>query len=158
MNLVLKNDQFNIECVQFMKTRKNIIMENSLFIKMLYSDENMVMNSIFIEFPVKPRDINRNLLFYQPSENEALLQQMAQIERDILSYYRMIHLCDKTEIHLMTTQLERGNIKFNYIPSTASPIVHEKFVMKISGIWENSDTLGLNYKLFVIPTYLKWLT
>jgi hypothetical protein len=39
-----------------------------------------------------------------------------------------------------------------------SPIIRERIVIKISGIWENSDTLGINYKLLILPTYLHFIS
>ena len=177
MNIILKLNQFVIENVQYMKTRKNIIMENSLFIKLLYSDENFVMNSIYIEFPVKIKDINRNYVFYNVTENDAFMKQLCKIEKDIIDYYRIINQCTKTPVYSFKAQMEKGNMKYNYIFSTpssssststttgsgntsahVSPIIRERIVIKISGIWENSDTLGINYKLLILPTYLHFIS
>lgn len=160
MNVVLKQDQYSVEYVQFMKVRKNIIMENSLFIKLLYSDENMVMNSIFIEFPIKITEVIRNIMFFNIHENEAVLKRFIQVEHDILTYYTTITTCQKTPVYGLQTQIEKGHLKYNYVFSAplpgnmVPPIVNEKCVMKISGIWENADSVGINFKLFIIPTFL----
>ena len=173
MNIILKLNQFAIENVQYMKTRKNIIMENSLFIKLLYSDENFVMNSIYIEFPVKIKEINRNYLFYNFIERDEYIQQLLKIERDIIDYYKIINQCTKTPVYSFKAQMEKGNMKYNYVFPTSSsyttggngntsahvsPIIRERIVLKISGIWENSDTLGINYKLLILPTYLHFIS
>ena len=159
MNIVLKLDQFQIDYVQFLKTRKNIVMENSLFIKLLYSDGNMVMNSVYVEFPVVCRETTRNMIFYNVEENESVIRRFAQMERDILAYYKVVSRSDKIQVYAMQTQLEKGLFKYNYVYNSSAPNVTESSrmncVMKISGIWENKDAVGINYKLFFMPQLIR---
>jgi len=163
MNIALRLNQFQIDYVHFMKTCKNIVMENSLFVKLLYSDENMIMNSIYIEFPIKVRDLARNVIAYSVDENQALLQQFANIEMQIIESYQFATGCQKLPIYSLQTMLDKGTFKYNYISyysgtdnkkNVDKQIFKEKFVMKISGIWENADAFGINFKLFVIPFFV----
>jgi hypothetical protein len=159
MNLILKQEQYSVENVQFLKTRKNVIMENSLFIKLLYSDENMVMNSIYVEFPLKIQNVTRNIMFFNPNENIRLIEHAIKLEDELIHYYKMVNQCTKKTVQMIQSQIEKCNIKYNYhytystmlktIPSP--PILNEKTVLKISGIWESEDSVGINYKIIVIP-------
>jgi len=152
MNLVLPWSQYQTENVHFMKTRKNMIMENSLFIKLVYSDENMVMNSIYLEFPVVVKEINRNMVFFQLADNQALMKQIALWEQELLMYYKRIHDCKKKLSLTILNQLERGQFKFNIMGANKTQIgvTQNICVLKISGIWENNhlDTVGLNCKWY----------
>jgi hypothetical protein len=139
-----------------MKTRKNMIMEDSLFIKLVYSDENMVMNSIYLEFPVVIQEVNRNMIFFQGSENQVLLKRIASIEQELLLYYKRIHECNKKLSLTIVNQLERCQFKFNIMGSTKMQTVsirpNDVCVLKISGIWESTDTIGLNCKWYFTKT------
>jgi len=154
MNLILPWKRFQQENIQFMKTKKNMIMENSLFIKMLYSDENLVMNSVYIEFPLSIQEINKNMVVFHPKENEALIQKMARIEQDILLYYKMVHQANKTMVLSILSSLERGVFKFNSLLSGSGPRIqmtkNDICVIKISGIWESEEAIGLNSKWYLI--------
>jgi hypothetical protein len=162
MNIALRIHQFQIDYVNFMKTRKNIVMENSLFIKLIYSDENLVMNSIFIEFPVKVRELSRNMIFYNMKDNDDLIQKFTEIESQILQSYQISTGCKKLPMNSLQLMLEKGNLKYNYISypchdsrkAVNKQIVKEKYVIKISGIWENADAFGINFKLFIIPFFV----
>jgi len=151
MNLILPWKRFQPENIQFMKTRKNMIMEDSLFIKLLYSDENLVMNSVYIEFPIVVNDMNRNMAQFHPKDNEALIQKMARIEQDILLYYKMVHQVEKNMVLSVLSILERGFFKFNHLPG-CMPGRSEMFVLKISGIWESGDSIGLNSKFYFVKS------
>jgi hypothetical protein len=154
MNLILPWKRFQQENIQFMKTRKNMIMEDSLFIKLLYSDENLVMNSVYLEFPLVMQEINKNMVVFQQQENEALIQKMARIEQDILLYYKMVHQANKTMVLSVLSSLDRGFIKFNSLTGTSGPRIpfckNDICVLKISGIWESTDAIGLNSKWYLI--------
>jgi hypothetical protein len=154
MNLILPWKRFQPENIQFMKTKKNMIMENSLFIKMLYSDENLVMNSVYIEFPLSIQEINKNMVVFHPQENEALIQKMARIEQDILLYYKMVHQVSKNMVLSILSTLDRGVFKFNSLVSGSGPRIqfnkNDVCVLKISGIWESHEAIGLNTKWYLI--------
>ena len=47
MNLFIKHDDFNINYLQFLNTKKNLIMDGN-FTKIMYSNEIMSMSGLFI--------------------------------------------------------------------------------------------------------------
>jgi len=129
-----------------MKVRKNMIMDDSYFIKLLYSDENLVMNSVYIDVPLINYEAVRNQIFFSPVDNDAVIQKIGMIEKEILMYYKMVHQCTKNIIPSL--QLERGQIKFNSFGTTKT----KGLTLKISGIWESNDSIGLNCKWYREPT------
>ena len=48
MNIVFTNDQFNISNVYFNEPIQNTVMENSKFIKIIYSNELIILNGLFL--------------------------------------------------------------------------------------------------------------
>ena len=53
MNLVLDENNYNINNIFFYEPVKNTVMDDSKFIKILYSNEFITLNGIFINFPIK---------------------------------------------------------------------------------------------------------
>jgi hypothetical protein len=86
--------------------------------------------------------------------NSKNITDIIRIEMQILEFYKQLFQCKKKTIFMLKEQLQDGNIKLyrdsfnNYIdfPSnnnnSYSPIV----LLKISGIWENDENIGLTYK------------
>ena len=91
MNIVLTLQQFNKNNVYFGDAIENTVMDDSKFIKVMYSNELVVLNGIFLEATIKT---------YQPEEyfkkikysfdlrcNRDILDSIYKIEHDILNKY-----------------------------------------------------------------------
>ena len=53
MNIVLTTEQFNKDKIYFTDPIENIVMDDSKFIKILYSNELITLNGIFIDVKLK---------------------------------------------------------------------------------------------------------
>lgn len=164
MNLLIPLDLFHIENLQFLKIKKNIVMENSFFIKMIYTDENIVMNGIYLDiplllnttgfvnqgssfffFPVPNTNNNNNI---ETGVNDCVITKLVEMENDILQYYQFINPVDyekKQPVYSIKRQLEKGFIKWGFSKKTF-PKTLQHICLKISGIWENDQEYGINYK------------
>ena len=152
MNFLIPLEHFQIENVQFLKIKKNIVMENSFFIKMIYTDENIVLNGIYLDIPLLSANngqTNSSFFFFnRATENEQVLAKLLEMENDILQYYPYITPTDygkKTPVYSLKTQLEKGFIKWGFSKKTF-PKTLQHICLKISGIWENNQEYGINYK------------
>ena len=61
MNVVIKEEQFNLTNVYYTEPIQNIIMDNSQFVKIVYSNEDVMMNGIYLLVDLK--HINKESYF-----------------------------------------------------------------------------------------------
>lgn len=152
MNFLIPLEHFHIENVQFLKVKKNIVMENSFFIKMIYTDENIVMNGIYLDIPLlssKQTICPPSFFCFSLEQHLPLVVRLVEMENDILQYYQYItpvHYEKKTPIYSLKSQLEKGYIKWGF-SKKPFPKTVQHICLKISGIWENDKEFGINYKI-----------
>jgi hypothetical protein len=83
--------------------------------------------------------------------NERIVNRLIGIETSILEFYKNIYHCTKRSMTILKNQLLNGLIKIHYkimsdkIRGT-NFAVPKRFVLKISGIWEDSENIGLTYR------------
>ena len=173
MNLYLNIDDLKSENeirlydnIRFLYAKQNTIMDGD-FTKILYSTECFTMNGLYLLFPAiidkrpitKPAHINhiRTLLHNNPS-NIILTQEFGLLETALLTLYNRYHQCEKQfelslfkqlsnrHIRVYTEQVDRGNSSGD---SRRSIVDASKasLILKISGIWESHDKVGITYKI-----------
>lgn len=159
MIITLDLKRLTLNNLFFLDTKRNIIMDGN-FTKLVYSNECFVMNGLYVLFPIEyngtEKIMNKTQLKFNPylPSNEALIQEFAKLERRILEYYKQIKQSNKKTSILLAKQLYVGFMKtnkentnmFEQREDTDKKNVH--YVIKISGIWETRDEIGLTYKLF----------
>jgi len=148
MNIAYKLEQFNLQNLFFMDSKKNIIMDGK-FTKVLYSDDLITTNGISIAIPFHNTSLvntyNKTMLKFQTTDsvNAKLCSELAWIEKYILDYYKQLTNTTKTSTTTLNDHMKNGNVKI-YRDSTASNVKH--VIIKISGIWEDPTRVGLTYK------------
>lgn len=133
MNLVLDEKKYDGNSLYFYEPVKNTVMDDSSFIRIVYSNEDLILNGIYIKI-----DVDKNIYSKRPSnKNDQTLAFVESIEKDILQRYK----CNKISALKMKEQLQYliGKV-------TTSNICDTCYILKISGIWENSTTTGLTFK------------
>lgn len=143
--------QFSIEHLFFMERVKNVIMKNGDFIKFIYSDQDCVMNNIYFQVPLiitgQDRSFHKTRLLYDPLNNLNIsyIRQIYAIEKSILDYFSSN---GKKPVYKISENMYHGNIHFMDTDTsyTNENIIHNKFIIKFSGIWENSTEYGITYK------------
>ncbi len=157
MNLVLDYSQFNIKNVHFLDTKKNIIIDG-IFTKMVYLDDVVSLNAIYIVFPCKcyiDRTMNRNNVMF--SLNTLENQEIIQLEISILTNYMKHYQIQKRMNTSLASQISNGRTRLYkegsiYTTDTQhqseSVDVAEcpEIVLKISGVWETDDEIGITHK------------
>lgn len=149
MNIVVTHNQFNNNNIYFSEPVQNTVMDNSKFIKLIYSNENIMLNGVFLLLNIKTinketyfkkikisYDINNNI-------NREILTNIYKIEKNILLKYK----CSKNPRYILYDTLNTGVIKI--FPNIDNDIYNLKnsFILKISGIWEDDNEYGLTYKI-----------
>ena len=158
MNIALKTNQYSIHNTYLLEKRNNVIVEGS-FSKILFSNQFFTMNGIYFYLNLQEFDLKNHLngLFLQfhpyQESNLRIIQEFVRIEYNILEYYRRQHHSSKKISNILSKQLYSGcmkiyrdlkkqSINFNEIDN-----IH--YIIKISGIWETIDEIGLAIKLLV---------
>jgi hypothetical protein len=135
MNLALNYDEISFINIFFYDPIKNTVMNDSSFIRIIYSNKDFILNGIYIKFLINKDLYNTN------KNNIDILKNIEILEKHILTIYNS----DKQHSYKIKDQLfylihklnMSNNDEFNYI-------------LKISGIWETHDCIGLTYKFIFI--------
>jgi len=148
MNIVLTTEQFNKDKIYFTDPIENIVMDDSKFIKILYSNELITLNGIFID--VKLKILHRENYFkkirylFDTGYNKDILQQIYNIEDNILTHYNS----NKRKKTIIKDSLSSGLMKI--FPNSENTNYNSNiFILKISGLWENATEYGVTYKISI---------
>ena len=144
MILVKDIEQYDSNYVHFSNAIKNNIMKNGNFIKILYFTPSFKLNAIYLKINItnylNENNIYRNNYIFNPYSYINLIEKIKNIETEILSKSGIVNKIPEYDLY---KKLISGNIKI------MTDIIEEKFdnfIIKISGIWENNNYYGLNYK------------
>jgi hypothetical protein len=144
MILVKDIEQYNLDYVHFSNAIKNNIMKNGNFIKILYFTPSFKLNGIYLKINIitylNENNIYRNNYIFNSFLHEGLIEKIKNIEIEILSKSGITDKIPECDLY---KKLISGNVKI------MTDIIEEKFenfIIKISGIWENGNYYGLNYK------------
>jgi hypothetical protein len=120
------------------------------------------MNGIYLEFPIDvlriEQTMNKTMVKFHPySSILSTIQHFAKLEYSVIESYKIINGCNKKISNLLSKQMYCGNMKLSkeyYSPKTAIQCLDSdyanngmKYIIKISGIWETEDEIGITYKL-----------
>ena len=158
MNIALKTNQYSIHNTYLLEKKNNVIVEGT-FSKVLFSNQFFTMNGIFFylnlqEFELK-NHLNGLFLQFHPYQehNLRIIQELVRIEYNILDYYRRQNQCTKKISNILSKQLYSGCMKiYRDLKKQAINFADSNnmyYVIKISGIWETVDEIGLAIKLLI---------
>ena len=152
MNIAIPTDQFTINNIFFQEAIKNTIMTDSNFIRIIYSDELIMLNGVCLEFTLPiiyiDKSFNKFKCNFDKQLNHTLIQLICKAEYDILAKCSEKNI-NKIPIYRISDQLRNGIIKVMNLSTNstnATNNVNKKFIIKISGIWSNDLEYGLTYK------------
>lgn len=154
MNIVLDIPQYNIFNLFFLEKKQNIIMDGT-FTKFIYSNQHFILNSLYLYFPIEIKYLEKtpikNTIRFHPTcdKNIQLINELSKIEFHIIEYYKSLYQCTKATICLLSKQLYNGSLKVysESHPSSFSKNYTTNYIIKISGVWETHDEVGITYKL-----------
>lgn len=145
MNIILDISQLDNECVHFQKPVRNTVMDNSNFIRLVYSNELFSLNGLFVKFSLNNATIERYFAKFKCnfkySDNEEVVQQLIKLEESIL---QRVEITDKKYAFKIREQLQAGTIKL--FANEPDRQIGNNFLLKISGVWETAHELGVTFK------------
>lgn len=146
MLLVKEINQFNNEHVFFSDPIKNNIINEADFTRILYSDDKMILNGVYLLINLNDisceKYYNKYKCNFNINSHRDLIERIKTIEESILNKYKT----HKIPSYKIYDQLKSGYIKiFCDINNSSS-----SFILKISGIWLTETNYGLTYKFIKI--------
>ena len=136
------------EYIYFNEPIQNNIINESRYIRILYSTPNIVFNGIHVLINLSidniERQYNKNILYYNIEKNTQAINSIKKIEKTILKKYNSLkipsynlsELMDGGVIRLFTDLTEKKKVM--------------SIILKISGLWEDDKTYGVTYKFFSV--------
>jgi len=158
MFITLNIENFKEKNILLNDPVKNILRVGCDFIKIIYSDENMIINGIYINITFKNIDIIKKKvdmykLKMNREENIDEIKSLTRIEEIILG---MINKDLIKSYNLRTELLKLKLIKLHgQINLNDGNYNKMDFVIRIFGIWCDNLRCGLNYQ--IIPRTEKYL-
>lgn len=153
MNVVESINQYDVNNVFFCDPMKNNVMEDGVFIRILYSTHLFTLNGVYLSLSVNITSIekyyNKYKIFFDKNVHSDLISQIYKIESGIL---QKSNITNKVQQYKIYDQLKNGNIKiFADLNQTnanygANSNNSQTFLLKISGIWETELNYGVTYK------------
>ena len=144
MNIIITIDQYNEKCVYFCEPIKNNIMNDSNFIRIIYSTSLFVLNGIYISVNIGHISIekyyNKFKCTFDSIQHRDIIEKLRLMEECLL---KKVNITGKNPQHKIFEQLKNGNIK---VFSDSPEKINNVFLLKIAGIWETEHDYGLTYK------------
>lgn len=152
MNITYDIEKYNKKKIFFLETKQNMLMDGK-FTKLLFSDSIFTTIGIFLNIQFNSStiyQINKKciLKFEKNDMNIKTINNLANIERTILQYYKNLNNCNKEANYLLYNTLMNGSIKL-YVKQYSN-LSNLKYIIKISGVWENDKEVGITYKFIEI--------
>ena len=135
---------------------KNSIIQHSYFYKLIYSNDTCSMNGLFILFNIKNITIFKEKFTFDKLENISTIQKIVNIEEHLISLLNS----NKKKNYKISELITNCNIKYNLSEYTNNKIINNtKFadklvILKISGIWETKESIGLTFKFLLVDRIL----
>ena len=154
MNIYFEPDNINEQNIYYIKPIRNKLLDKSYFYKIFYSGKVFTLNSIYLRFKLRVRDIkkidNKVIIHFNTNDNSDIIEKLKSAEYKILKRNNL----NKPIHYSCSDQLYKGVIYINFTSSKeckAYDIRHiNNIFLKVSGIWENDDSYGISYK-FCLP-------
>jgi hypothetical protein len=129
------------------------------FTKLIYSNEYFTMAGLYILFPIETTTFDtvgmKKQIVFNPNSphNTQIIQDFAKLEHRVLEFYKQTKQCTRKMSNSLARQMYSGSMKiykdYNQY-KTYDTYKPNLFLLKISGIWETHDTVGLTYKMYEI--------
>lgn len=138
MNIALSIKDLSIDDIFFLDPIKNIIINNSKFIRIIYSNNLLTLNGIYLICNIdnKEKINNHGLLLYIQSLEDNILNKFS---KEKIKNYKI---------------REYFNNNFINIDYNKSEEKYSKYILKISGIWDATNNIGLTFKFLKLNTIL----
>ena len=152
MLLLIDKDQYDSKSIYFGEKSTNNIIDNSFFYNITYTTSLFTIQQLHINFQLKSLSFESyynkyKLTLRDMTNNQETLKKLIYIEHSILQSFKS----NKLHNLKLKDQIQNNTLKcVSNIDINRKLYETHNFVIKISGIWENSTEIGLIYKLIIV--------
>ena len=149
MNLAIPLIKFNEQSLSFLEPIKNNLIQDATFIRLFYLTSCSSFNGLHIFFHlnnvISEKYFSKNKYTFNVYQNYEIINRLKKLEEKILNQYiQTTTTTSKKPLYKISEYIQEGNIKT--FQTDVSFYTTNIFILKISGIWENDEYLGLTFK------------
>jgi hypothetical protein len=151
--IALNVEKINTNHIIICDPIKNSIMQHSNFYKIVYSNELLSLNGLYVLINLNKINQNKDKIIFNYSDNKLMVDKIAILEEYILNLINS----NKNRIYKITELLTNGYIKYCYNDNSINNIscynlnnVNKSLIIKISGLWETKENIGVTFKIILI--------
>ena len=154
-------ETINYEAIILNEAVKNSVIQYNYFYKILYSTNIIVLSSIFTIFELTNIIMdNESICFNKNNTNFDVFNRLIALEEYLLKLLNS----PKTKVYRFKDKSDNKTVRFVYtytneiLDNNVNTISTKKnqFVLKISGLWESKESIGLTFKFIIINKYLQF--
>lgn len=146
----------NYECLYFSEPVQNALMNDSHFIRIIYSDNDVSLYGLMIPLYFNAitvvKSFHKSIIMYDLQSHKDVVIKISDLENSILERYnhflKLYKNCQKLPVYNLTNQLKSCNVKlFEDIDKNLDEC---NLILKISGVWENEKEIGITFKFILL--------
>jgi hypothetical protein len=147
MKLVKTLQQYNSDCIVFCESIKNNVVNEGMYLRIVYSTPTFTMNGVHLCFTITPicveKCYNKYKIVFDKTAHKEVVEKLKYVEEDIINQSGTEH---KEPHYKIYDQIKYGFLKFSM--EDAIPITQHvmTIMLKISGVWETDSHYGVTYK------------
>ena len=152
MNLVLDIGDVQKRNLYYCDPVNNTVMDDSVFVRTGYTNELFTLNGVYLNCPLRVNKVEKYFHKYKYmfdyNSNMDLIDSLIRLEREIIGSYNINGL---VPVYKLRDQLLSLHIRvFENDDSLLIPLDSGEytFTLKISGLWQTSQSCGLTFKFF----------
>jgi hypothetical protein len=151
----------NYESIILNEAVKNSVLQYNYFYKLIYSTDILVLTSIFAIFELTNIVIENDIItFNKNTNNFDIFNKLIALEEYLLKLlnssktklYKFKEIYDNKSLRFVfneTSEMLENNI--NTINTK-----NKNLILKISGLWESKESIGLTFKFIIVNKYLQF--
>ena len=147
MNIIIDSSQVNTNNIYYQKPIRNTVMDHSNFIRIIYSNELFTLNCLLIHFTLQnvktDKYFSKVKCTFSQKNNQQTIETLSSLEYEIL---QRTSIKNKAYIYNIHEQLMGETIKLFANESDSEKHNNCDYILKISGVWETDEEIGVTYK------------
>jgi hypothetical protein len=152
----------NYEYIILNEPIKNSAVQYNYFYKLLYSTHIVSLTSIFLLFELNSLSFeNDKIKFDRTTLNNSVFSKLIELEDHILNLiidsknklYKLKEIYENQFFKFSLSDDNENINSYNYLKH----LNNRTFIIKISGIWESKDSIGLTFKFIKVNKFVEFI-
>lgn len=152
----------NYESIILNEPIKNSAVQYNYFYKLLYSTNIVSLTSIFLLFELNNLSFeNDKIKFIKSTLNNSVFSKLIELEEQLLN----LIIDSKNKLYKLKEIYENQFFKYSLSDeyenlnsySYLNDLNNRTFIIKISGIWESKDSIGLTFKFIKVNKFIEFI-